>query len=391
MKTYVKAVVNLIIAIVGVILLFTVLPRFLSFFMPFVVAWVIALIASPMVRFLEDRLKIRRKAGTVCVIITVIALIVLLGYSVGAFLVEQISGLVADLPGIWENIQLGIEEISRNLQDVFAILPGNVQENWAGFLEEVESWIADWMGNVGTPSMLWLGNMAKQVPNMFVSALMCLLGAYFFTAERRNMRNFMLDYMPAGVQKYWNMIQESFSRAVGGYFKAQFKIEFWIYLILVVGLVAMQVKYAPVVAILIAIVDIVPVFGAGTVLIPWFLFEFLERDLKRAVGLMIIWAVVHVVRQVIQPKIMGDTMGLPAIPTLFLLYIGYKTGSVLGMIIAVPVGIIVLNMYQAGVFDTVVNSVRILCTGLNDFRQLTREDLKKAYREEGAVKSSRRE
>ena len=193
------------------------------------------------------------------------------------------------------------------------------------------------------------------------------------------MRNFMLDYMPESIKKYWDMVQVSLSSAVGGYLKAQLKIEFWIYLILTAGLFILRISYAPVLAIFIAILDFLPVFGTGTVLWPWIVFEIFGRNYRLAIGLALIWGVSQIVRQVIQPKIMGDSMGMHTLPTVFLLYIGYKVSGIFGMIVAVPIGIIFINMYQAGVFDTIVNSFRILAAGLRRFRHLTSEDIRLAY------------
>ena len=366
-RAYCKALTNILLALIGLILLVTVVPKLLSFFMPFVVAWIIALLASPMVKFLEEKLKIRRKAGTACVIIAVIALIVLIGYGVAAFLIDQIQGLMHDLPGIWENLQVQIDEASRSLSRLFVSLPKDVQESW--------------VAGLGSPSMSWLGNVARQLPNLFVAIIMCLVAAFAFTAERANMRNFMQDYMPETIKKYWDMIQVSLSSAVGGYLKAQLKIEFWVYLILTAGLFILKIDYAPVLAIFIAILDFLPVFGTGTILWPWIVFEIFSRNYKLAVGLAVIWGVSQIVRQMIQPKIMGDSMGMHTLPTVFLLYIGYKVSGIFGMIVAVPIGIIFINMYQAGVFDTVVNSVRILGAGLKRFRHLTREDIRLAYHE----------
>ncbi len=378
-RAYCKAVVNILLAVIGVILLLKVVPKLLSFFMPFVVAWIIAMLASPMVRFLEDKLKIRRKAGTVCVIVAVIAVIVLLGYSIIVFLVDQLEGLINDLPEMWENLQGQLAEISQSFSDIFINMPADVQESWSDFTENVESYLGDLIASLGSPSMSWLGNMAKQLPNAFIAVFMCLLAAFFFTAERSSMRNFMQDYMPEGMKKYWNMIRESLSNAVGGYFKAQLKIEFWIYLIIAAGLFILKIRYAPLLAILIALLDFLPVFGTGTVLWPWIIFELLDRNYTLALGILAIWGISQIVRQMIQPKIMGDSMGMGTLPTLFLLYIGYKVAGVLGMIVAVPLGIIVANMYQAGVFDTVVNSFRILWAGINHFRHLTQEDIRLAY------------
>lgn len=378
-KAYWKAITNIVLALIGVLLLITVLPKLLSFFMPFVVAWIIALLASPPVKFLEEKLKIKRKAGTACVIIAVIALIVLLGYGIAVFLIDQIQGLIHDLPEMWEALQLQIAEIGQSFSKLFANLPKDVQEGWHTFYENVEEVLGEAIGGLGSPSMSWLGNVASKLPNLFVAVIMCFVAAFAFTAERANMRNFMQDYMPEGMKKYWNMIQVSLSSAVGGYLKAQFKIEFWIYLILTAGLFILRIKYAPILAIFIAFLDFLPVFGTGTVLWPWAVFGAVSGNYRLAVGLLVIWGVSQIVRQVIQPKIMGDSMGLHTLPTVILLYIGYKVSGIFGMIVAVPIGIIFMNMYQAGVFDTIVNSVRILAAGLSRFRHLTNEDIKLAY------------
>lgn len=110
-------------------------------------------------------------------------------------------------------------------------------------------------------------------------------------------------------------------------------------------------------------------------MVPWAIVKILSADYKMAIGLLIIWGVGQLARQLIQPKIVGDSVGVPPLPTLFLLFIGYKVGSVLGMILAVPLGLILYTMYKEGAFDTTKNSVLILVAGLNRFRRLQKEDL----------------
>ena len=110
-------------------------------------------------------------------------------------------------------------------------------------------------------------------------------------------------------------------------------------------------------------------------MVPWAIIKLLSGNYLMAIGLLIIWGVGQLARQLIQPKIVGDSIGVPPIPTLFLLFAGYKIGGVLGMIFAVPLGIIVYTMYQEGAFDTSVNSMKILVAGINNFRRLTDEDM----------------
>lgn len=181
--------------------------------------------------------------------------------------------------------------------------------------------------------------------------------------------------LPTDLKNRWKIVKNSLTYAVGGYFKAQFKIEVFIYIFLVSGLVILEVNYAPLIALRIAFLDFLPFFGTSIVLVPWSILKFLSNDYKFAIGLLLIWGIGQLGRQLIQPKFVGDSVGLPAIPTLFLLYIGYKFGSVVGMIVAVPIAIIVIDMNKAGFFDTTKTSVSIIVQGIHQYRIFTKEEL----------------
>ena len=86
-------------------------------------------------------------------------------------------------------------------------------------------------------------------------------------------------------------------------------------------------------------------------------------------GLIIIYLVSQLVRQVIQPKIVGDTIGLNPLSTMVFMYIGYKVGGIIAMIIAVPIGLIVVNLYEGGAFDDIIKDVKELAEGLNEYRK----------------------
>ena len=381
-NAYIKSATNLALAILGLFIFVIIVPKLLSFFMPFVVAAVIAAIASPAVRLLERKLKIKWKIGTACVVVFVITVILLAGYALGSFMASQISGLIEDLPEMWISLQEELNLIGQKYEKVIRGLPKDIQIMLEGLSEQTTGLAAEAFSENSLPSMERMGNIVEKLPDAFVSIVMGLLASYFFTAEKESLYNFYEDYIPAGVQKYCHMIKESMTGAVGGYFKAQFKIEGWIYLIVVAGLWLIGIRYALLLGIAIAIVDLLPIFGAGTVLLPWAFFSLLGNDYRKAIGLLAIWIVTLILRQVIQPKIVGDSIGISSIPTLFLFYIGYKVAGVMGMILAVPIGIIVINLYQAGVFDTITNSFRILCAGFNRFRHLTKEDIQLAYSED---------
>ncbi len=375
MKKYWKALINLIMALVALVLVIFLAPRLLVFFAPFVIGWIIALIANPMVHFFESKLKIKRKAGSAVVIVLVIALVVMALYLAGIKLVEEVVGLANDLPVLWEQTKDEFEEIALNFSVIYNRLPKDVQLALSAISGRLGEFLSNAVSGASTPTIEYVGNFAKQLPKVVIGVIMALLSSYLFVAERENIILWLRRNVPYSIAKHWVMVRRSLVKAVGGYLKAQLKIEIWIYLLLVIGLSILDVNYVLLIALLIAFLDIIPFFGTGTVLVPWAIIKILSSDYQMAIGLLIIWGVGQLVRQLIQPKIVGDSIGVAPIPTLFLLYIGYKLGGVVGMIVAVPLGLIVYTMYEEGAFDTTRNSILILVNGLNRFRRLESEDL----------------
>lgn len=373
-KTYLKVILNLMTALAVLLLCIFLLPRCIFFFMPFLIGWIIAMIASPVVRFFEERLKIRRKGASVIVIVAVLAVIILLVYTVVAQLVKEGINFVNELPELWESILEEFYQVGANLEGIYRKLPEDTQRTLDNIGSEMGTYFGGLMEDIGTPTFEAVGNVAKQLPDIFLGVIMCILSAYFFVADKSYVSNIMKKYVPGAVLYRLDLIRRSFRNAVGGYFKAQFKIECWIYVMLVIGLLVLKVRYAPLAALGIAFLDFLPVFGTGTVMIPWAVIEILGKDYRMAIGLLIIWCTGQLVRQMIQPKIVGDSIGMDAIPTLFLLFIGYKAAGVMGMILAVPIGIIIVNLYEEGVFDTTKQSIQILAAGFNKFRRIRPED-----------------
>lgn len=375
MLKYCKALVNIAIAVLVFLAVCFLVPRILIFFAPFVIGWIIALIAGPFVSFFEEKIKLKRKAGSAFVIIVIIGLVVLMLYLVGSKLVEELVGLVNSLPEIWQSAEEDFREIGDNLSVIYSRLPEDLQDTLTGFWDQIGNYMGELFGRAGSPTIASVGNFARQLPAILIGLIMALLSSYFFVAERNLIGEWFRRYTPNFIQVRYRMLKRGIVKAVGGYLKAQLKIEVWMYLLLVVGFTVLQVDYALLIALGIAVLDFLPFFGTGTVMVPWAILKILSADYEMAIGLLIIWGVGQLARQLIQPKIVGDSIGVPPIPTLFLLFVGYRFGGVLGMIVAVPLGLIVYTMYQEGAFETTKNSVLILANGINKFRRLTKEDL----------------
>ena len=225
------------------------------------------------------------------------------------------------------------------------------------------------MATISEPTVTAAGNFAKRVPSYLIGIIVALMSAYLFTADREEILAWLKKVSPPSVTKRMALVSDNLKYAVGGYFKAQFKIMGVIFLILWISLALAGVDYAVLVALLISILDFLPFFGTGTAMIPWALYKLLVGDLKMAVILVVIYGVTQLVRQLIQPKMLGKSMGLNPIVTLILLYLGYRLRGVLGMILAVPIGMILINMVSVGAFDYILNDVKILVEGILGLRE----------------------
>lgn len=371
---YFKIALNLLVAIFVIVVLCVLVPKLLVFFMPFVVGWIISMIANPLVRLLERKLKVVRKHGSMITIIGVLVVVILAGYLAGAKLVSETVNMVNGLPKIYGNFKEEFEEIGNNMQGFYDKLPANMQKNISEVTDNLSGYLSGAVKAIGQPTFEAAGNFAKNVPGTLIAIIMSILSAYFFTADRDNILALLKKSMPESVWNRCSGVINDLKHVVGGYFKAQFKIMGVVYVILVIGLWILKVDYVLLVALLIAFLDALPFFGTGTVLGPWAILKILSKDYKMAVGLIILYLVTQLVRQIIQPKVVGDTIGMNPLATLIFMYIGYKFSSIIGMIVAVPIGMILINLYKAGVFDNQMRCVKELVHDINEFRKLDKKE-----------------
>ena len=143
MKKYCKALVNIAVAAAILAAVLFLLPRVFVFFMPFVAGWIVALMAGPLVHFFEEKIKLKRKAGSAFVIIVIIALVVLLIYVVCAQLFQQVSGLLGALPEMLEGVEEDFNSIGKSLNGLLAKLPGDIQLNLQGSGLALDNYMGD--------------------------------------------------------------------------------------------------------------------------------------------------------------------------------------------------------------------------------------------------------
>ena len=369
MKRYLRMILNIVIPFLGLCLVIFLGPRLLRFFMPFVVGWILALLANPLVRFLERRVKLVRRHGSMLIIIAALAIVIGLFYGAGLLVYREMGSFLADAPEIYQSVIAEIENALQNGRKLAEYFPQNLQPPLLAFSDNLDGLFGKLVSRAAEPTVQIAGHVAKSIPNLLVNMVIIILSSYLFLADRESIMRWLKEHLPAFVFRYIEYMKRDAKGLIGGYFLAQFRIMCVVALILAAGFLVLGVRYGVLLAFLTAILDFLPIFGTGTVLFPWAVVKLFAGEYAYATGLILLYILTQVVRQIIQPKIVGESMGLPPLMTLFLLYLGFKLRGLTGMILAVPVGLVFINFYKYGAFDSMIRNFRMLMEPIQKFRR----------------------
>ena len=364
-----RLLLNIVIPASGWILALSAGPWLLKFFMPFVIGLVIALIANPLVRFLERRLRLVRRHSSLLIVAAVLALVIGLIYLVISRTVRAARSFAEYLPQLYETAEAAVRQGLERLGGSMDFLPQSLRESWEALGRSLGDYLGLAVEKAAPPTVEAAGSVARVIPSLLVYSVVTVLSAYFFIVERDRIAAFLRGHLPAGALRYQEYLKGELKRLVCGYFLAQLKIMGVVWLILTAGFFVLGVGYAPLWALLISLLDFLPVFGTGTVLIPWGIIVVLDGEYAFAAGLLLLYVLTQVTRQAVQPKLVGDSMGLNPFLTLLFLYLGFKAGGIAGMILAVPVGLFFLNLYHFGAFKGMTDSAAALIQEIQAFRK----------------------
>lgn len=310
------------------------LKYLLPVLLPFLLGATIALAAEPAVGLGVRRLHLPRwlSAG-VGVSVTLILLFTTL-WLAGALTVRELGHLAATMPDIRQTAQQGM----TLLQDWLIGLTDRAPDGLRAFLTQL---VLDFFGS----GSALLQQVSRRVPGLLSSLLgwipdgavglgTGILAGFMISSRLPDIRQFATQRLPASWKEKYLPALYRIRKALGGWLKAQLKLMAVTYTIVTAGLLILGISYAPVWALLIALVDAVPVLGTGTVLIPWALVALLQSYPLQALGLLCIYGAAMLTRTILEPRLVGKHLGLDPLVTLIFFYVGYKFWGILGMLLA---------------------------------------------------------
>ncbi len=366
-RLWVRLGVRLLLAAAVLLLLFFAVPPLLSLFMPFVLALLLAWLLNPVVRWLHHRLKISRRLISLLVILLVFGVaggaLFWFFYGVGT----EVYSLVADWSTVGAGLEQGLNAVGEHLARFFALLPKELTGWLDDLYERLKLWLQEAVPQLLASLGKGAGNFAMKLPSGVVAAVVFLMASYFITADYPHLRFWATERMSAGVRSFLSQVRKIAVGALGGYIKAELILSVGVFFILLIGFSVIGQGYALLLALLLAVMDFIPIIGSGTVMVPWAVVDLVMGNYRGALGLMVIWGVVCLFRRVAEPKVVGDQTGLSPILSLVSIYVGMRLGGVLGMILGPAVTLIILNILKMDVFSGTRRDLRL---AVQDIRAL---------------------
>lgn len=329
-------------------------PPLLSLFMPFVLALILSWLLNPLVRFLQQRLGLSRKLLSFVLILLIFAgvsgLLFALIYNIAAELVS----LAYNWSGILSAIQSAADQLNSSLARFMALLPPEVVATAARAADSILLWLQETLPLLLSSAAARATDLAMGVPSFAIATVVFIMGAYFITADYPHIRYLATRHMSEGMRRFLRHVRSTAVTAFGGYVKAEFILSIGVFFILLVGFAVIGQPYGLLLAFLLAILDFIPIVGAGTVMVPWAVLDLFMGSYRHAIELMVIWGIIALFRRVGEPKAVGHQTGLPPVLSLVSIYVGMRLAGVLGMILGPVVVLVVINIGKSGVFDGVL-------------------------------------
>lgn len=339
----------LIIAFIALIIFAT--YKLAIFYIPFIIAFIVASIAEPLIKFFISKCKLRRKLASILSLLLILTLII-------GILTFIISNLISEAISLTNNLNTYIKDfydfginLFKDFKNGKYAIPTelvNISNNtFDSILNSIKEIILTVLNSIIST--------ISSVPTMLTNSIITFLATIFICFDRDYVKKIVHKHVPSSWIKHFKDIFSQMCSVSFKYIKAEAKLSGICFLLVFIGLnimrfIGFDIKYPILMAILIGFVDILPLFGAGTVMLPWSVYLYFSGNVKIAIGVFILWAIWAILKQIIEPHFVSKQMGMHPLFTLIGMYTGLKLFGIFGLILG-PIAFLILKNVFSGLFD----------------------------------------
>ncbi len=314
--------------------LFHVALRYLlPWLLPFLIALAAAAAMEPAVCYLQRRLHFRR--GFSSLVLTLFLLFLLGGLLslLGNALSGEAYALLLRAPALLDVIPETLADLSERIMRYCAACPPWLREQLADNLNRFASDAGGLLGRLIGRVPALLATAAAAVPRILLGTATCVLAIYFTSSAMPMLCMLARTHLPSNVLQGMQCLRRGVVNSAEHWMRAELMLSAVTFAELLLGLWFLHQPYALLLSVLITLIDALPVFGAGTVLVPWAASALLFQNIPKAILLLALYLVTLSVRSVLEPRLLGAQAGLPPIASLLAMYLGFQSYGVLGMML----------------------------------------------------------
>ncbi len=353
--------------------------------LPFVIAGVIAVILRKPVTVISNKFKIKSHglvstALVLFMVSVVVALLVLLGSVLVDVIADLVRLVVDKIPNLMHTVEAFLYDIVKYLPDRFEataiekldeFFVADASKSSGSTTNAVIDLLPGAIG--GTLDGVW--SIVKGVPSFVISTVVTVISCVFMTAEYDRIRDMILGLLPESKGRNLLRAKKTVTSGIGKLLKAYISIMLITFVEVLAGLSLLffiglfgqgyDYSYIPLIAVAVAIVDILPVLGSGTIMVPWAIYSLINDRLGLCIGVFAVWAVITVIRQIIEPKLVASQVGLPAIVTVMAMFLGGRVFGMFGILLLPLTVMVVKLMLDAGVIGAKSHNINTDNEGSN--------------------------
>ena len=303
-----------------------------SYVMPSLLAILISTAMEPLVRMLSGtnrsgekvRGGLPRKVAVLLVMLIVFTLLITVGFFIIQGVVSELISLAESLPA---KIPQWMESLDQLGQQISAQFPIISTENLASIIQSLSGHLTESITTIAASAV----SFVTQMPAIILFIVFTIMSTYFFSVSRFSIMRNLKRQLPQSWQETAQHLYGTLAKALFGWLKAQFIILCCMFLVMFIGFTILNVHYALLIALGIAVMDALPILGSGLVMIPWIGYQLFFGSLPMGIGLALIYVLLIFTRQSIEPRVVGGQFGLPPLWTMCAMYAGFRLFGFIGL------------------------------------------------------------
>lgn len=337
--------------LIGLLVYFT-FKYAIGFLMPFILAYAVAAVLQRVVRWTEKKLKFSHKIASLVSVIVFYCTIGALVFFICLGLFYYAKDQIAKIPQVYKNtIEPAISVILGDLDSFTQGLDPTLAAAIESFASNIFSYLGSIVSTLSGAVVSLVSSVATSLPTLAIKVVFALVASFYFTSDYDHIHQFVKRQCSEPVWERIKAARGAVGQVIFSYVKSYAIILGITFVELTISMLILGVDNFATVALMIAVFDILPVVGTGTVLIPWTVIELIKCNYPMAIGLLITYIVVFIVRQIIEPKIVGDHVGLHPLVTLLAMFVGTILFGVIGLF-GIPITIAILtDLNEKGVIN----------------------------------------